>query len=140
MAKTKKDAEMKVWEEFRRNVYPAHARDLLPVVGVQRALPSHARVVHQDRHRTQLCFCAGHHGFNRGGLRNVRRHRDPPPTRGRNLSNQCLGRVRMRSIVHAYGGAALRQEPRRCSARVRRPSPPRLGRAIPSPISMCRIA
>ena len=27
-------------------------RDLLPVVGVQRALPSHAGVVHQDGHRT----------------------------------------------------------------------------------------
>ena len=70
----------------------------------------------QDRHRTQLCFGAGNHRLNRNGLRNVRRHCDRPPTRGRNLNNQCLGRIRMRSIVHAYRGAALCQEPRRCSA------------------------
>src|SRR5262249_42951109 len=38
------------------HVYLAHARDLLPVVGVQCALPSHAGVVHQDGHRTQFCF------------------------------------------------------------------------------------
>jgi len=69
----------------------AHSRDLLSVIGVQRALPSHASVVHQDRHRPQLCFGAGDHRLDRGGLRNVRR--------------QYLGRVRMRSIVHAYGGA-----------------------------------
>src|SRR6266852_5757360 len=50
------------------------------------------------------------------GLRDVRRRCDRPPARGRNLGDQGLGRVRMRSIVHAYGGAALRQLPGRCSA------------------------
>jgi len=98
------------------DVYLAHARDLLPVVGVQRALPSHASVVHQDRHRTQLCFGAADHRLDCGDLRDVRRHRDRPPARGGNLSDQRLGRIAMRSIVHAYGGAASRQEPRRCSA------------------------
>ena len=41
------------------DVYLTHARDLLPVVRVQRAPPSHTSIVHQDRHRTQLCFGAG---------------------------------------------------------------------------------
>ena len=54
--------------------------------------------------------------LDRGGLGDVRRYRDRPPTRGRNRSDQRLGRIAMRSIVHAYGGAALREEPRRCSA------------------------
>ena len=43
------------------DIYLAHARDLLPVVGIQRALPSHAGVVHQDGDRTQLCFGVGDH-------------------------------------------------------------------------------
>ena len=98
------------------HVYSAHARDLLPVVGVQRALPSHASVVHQDGHRTQLCFSAGDHRLDRGRLGDVCRHRDSSSARGRNFGDHRLGRIGMHGIVHAHGGTTLRQKPRRCSA------------------------
>src|SRR3984893_2471017 len=94
----------------------AHARDLLPVVGVERALPSHASVVHQDGDGPQLRFGAHDHGFDGGGLGDVCCHRDSSSAGGHNLSSHHPGRIGMRRIVHAYGDATSREEPRRCSA------------------------
>jgi hypothetical protein len=66
-------------------------------------------------HRTQLCFGAGDHRLDRGRLADVCRHRDGPSAPDPNLGDQRLGRIDLRSIVHAHGGATLRHESRRCS-------------------------
>jgi hypothetical protein len=71
----------------------AHARDLLPIVGIQPALLSDASAVHQDGQRTQLCLGAGEHRLDRGRGRDVCSHRDSPSTRGRNLRDHRLGRI-----------------------------------------------
>ena len=49
-------------------------------------------------------------------LGDICRHRDSSSAGRRNLSGHRLGRIGMHGIVHAYGGATLREEPRRCSA------------------------
>jgi hypothetical protein len=94
----------------------AHARDLLPVVGVERALPRDAGVVHQDGHRTQLCFGELDHRLDRGRVGDVRRDRDGPSARGGDLGDQRLSGIGMRGVVHAHGGSALGEQPRRCPA------------------------
>jgi hypothetical protein len=45
--------------DYAVHVDVAHARDLLPVVGVQRALPTHACVVHQDGHWAEFRLGVG---------------------------------------------------------------------------------
>jgi len=52
--------------DYAIHINPAHARDLLLLIGVQRALPSHAGAVHQDGHRTQFRFGAGDYRLDRG--------------------------------------------------------------------------
>jgi|GraSoi2013_100cm_1033763.scaffolds.fasta_scaffold61898_2 hypothetical protein len=86
----------------------AHAGNDLPVVCAE-------NLVHQDRHRTQLGFGAVDHRLDCGDLRDVRRHRDRRPPAAA-ISAISASAAWSCSIVHAYGGAALRQEPRRCSA------------------------
>jgi hypothetical protein len=59
-------------------------------------------------------FSARAHGLDRVGLRDVSFHRNRPPAPARDLGDERLGRVRLHSVVHAYGGAALREQPGRC--------------------------